>query len=135
MCYKKKAIELMFCSEVKMNASPEDVTKTTYNGLNAAMQHWWSSPEWKAKFNGLKNTRRIAESKKIIEDQLTHLKGYQSIGIDVKCAGGHMVELPIIIRPQPVIEGADTVNTLVNDASTIVNGAGATGGATGGAIV
>jgi hypothetical protein len=44
MCYKKKAIELIFCSEVKMDASPEDVIKTTYTGLNAAMQHWWSSP-------------------------------------------------------------------------------------------
>lgn len=92
MCYKKKAIELMFCSEVKMLASPTDGSKTTYTGLNAAMQHWWSSPEWKAKFNGLKNARRIAESKKIIEDQLTHLKGYKSIGIDVACEAGHMVE-------------------------------------------
>merc|ERR1712166_149237 len=90
MCYKKKAIELMTCSKVRMSPSPGQ-PKQVYTGLGAALQAYLADPAYTSELGNIQDKGRLRKTKKMLKDMSKHKAGYEKIGIHVNCEDGHML--------------------------------------------
>jgi len=89
-CYKKKALELFMCTNIRMHETPNG-PKKNYEGLHGAITHYLEEPNYQAELALVNNERRKKQAKKMLRDMVRHMKGYKDIGINIQCHNGHMI--------------------------------------------